>query len=109
MIPRMDQHGGAGSTPPTRLLTIIFIVLGLIGLFALWTGIRILIDPPDQPNAAVGPLLIGAVLTGVGVIMPFVLSRGRRMHDVRTALQQQRPGEPWAWREDWASGRITGS
>lgn len=90
-------------------MLIVFSALGLLGLFALWTGIRLLLSPPEQPNASVGPLLIGAVLTGVGVIMPFVLLRAGKRESYRTRAQRDHGSQPWMWREDWASGRITGT
>lgn len=90
-------------------MIIVFVGLGLLGLLALWTGIRLFLDPPEQPKAFIGPLLIGAVLSGIGIIMPFVLLRAGRREAYRTAARRERTGQPWTWREDWASGRITGA
>lgn len=105
----MEQHSDLRTPRPTRALIGVCLFLGLLGLLSLTAGVRFLLDPPDEPNAAVGPLLIGAILTGIGFIMPFVITRAQRTSAFRQQMRHERPGEPWAWREDWQSGRIKGS
>jgi hypothetical protein len=105
----MEQHNHLRTPRPSRAFIIVFVALGLIGVLALWTAVRLILHPPEQPNAFIGPLLIGSILTGIGVIMPFVLMRAGRREVFRAQMVRQNPGQPWSWREDWHAGRIIGS
>jgi hypothetical protein len=57
--------------------------------------------------AALG--FLGAVFAFVGVGLLVALVAGRRDARRREQLQEQYPGQPWLWREDWAAGRVNDS
>ncbi len=93
---------------PARALTFVFLALALLGAVGAFTGLRLLLREGAASKTFVGPLLTGTVLLAVGLVMPVVMARVRAGRHARERLRATRPGEPWAWREDWASGRIPG-
>lgn len=93
---------------PRALLAVFALLTGLGGL-ALWAGIPMLFSGEGDRRAAVGPLLIGCTLIGVGLGGGVMAWRQRGQQAVRERLRAQYPGQPWAWREDWTAGRVRGA
>ena len=94
---------------PSWTLLVVFAILVPLGALGTWKGIDLLRAPGEDPRAAIGPLLIGVALLGVGLAGALFVVRARAASASRERLRTARPGQPWAWREDWASGRIPGS
>lgn len=92
---------------PSRLLMVVFAVLGVVGAFTTWAGIDIFRS--TGPDAAIGPLILGIALMGIGTAGWFFVRFASRTAGQTTRLQAAHPGKPWAWREDWASGRVAGN
>lgn len=92
---------------PSRALMVVFAVLALMGAFTTWAGIDIFRSA--EPDAAIGPLILGIALMGIGTAGWFFVRFASRTAGQTTRLQAAHPGKPWAWREDWASGRVAGN
>lgn len=107
ILSAMPQLESVSAAAPRRL-TFVFAGLAILGAFGTWTGVRLLLTEGSGPKTFVGPLLTGVVLLVVGTVMPVVLSRARAARQARERLRAAHPGQPWAWREDWVSGRIAG-
>lgn len=102
------QASGRMRNAPAGCLAAIGIpmsLLGLLGVFAALKGVA-----KSEPWSEIaGPAIIGGIFTVVGLGLLFlarqIFVRGRKL----AQLQQQHPGKPWMWREDWAAGRIEDS
>lgn len=102
------QASGRMSHAPAGCLAGIAIpmsLLGLLGVFSALEGVA-----KSQPWSEIaGPAITGGIFTVVGLSLLLlarqVFVKGRK----KAQLQQQHPGKPWMWREDWASGRIEDS
>ncbi|MGE0354646.1 MAG: hypothetical protein AB7Q69_15625, partial [Gemmatimonadales bacterium] len=79
----------------------------LVGVVTGVTAVNSMVEgkPGDAGLLAIFALAFG----GVGFGMLAALLAGRRRLRRYLARREENPGEPWRWREDWASGRITDS
>jgi hypothetical protein len=103
MTPQEPESSG-----PPRLLRYVFLVLGAFGALSIWTSVKILLSTEADPTTAIGPLLSGVTLLGVGLVVPTVLRRRQAAVAAREQRRAADPDRPWTWREEWASGRISG-
>lgn len=96
-------------TGPPKVLVVVFAGLALLGAAVTWRGIEFLLSPDAPRDAVIGPLLVGIILMGAGIAGAVLVARAGTVRAVRDGLQAAHPGKPWAWREDWASGRVAGN
>lgn len=85
-------------------------------LLAAGGGTTCYLNPDDPANAVlypevrVGPLVAGVLFGLVFALVGYGLIAGawyaNRKLKREAAARAARPDEPWAWRDDWAAGRI---
>jgi hypothetical protein len=88
-------------------IALFLLPFGAVGLFATLLGIRRAMQGSMHDAGVL--LVIGPVFTGVAAIGWTLLLLGRRKQREQEALQARHPAQPWLWRSEWASGRLTDS
>ncbi len=91
--------------------------MGCIALFLLpFAGLALVTGGSGAQRAIQGHWLEGSVLVVLGAMFATVAVAGtaalmtaRKKLGEQQALKQANPEEPWRWRSDWASGRISDS
>ncbi len=74
------------------------------GIIALVQGIRLAAQ--GRLTESIGPGIAGLMFTTVGVGLIIASSKARKLADQKAARVAAAPGQPWLWREDWASRRV---
>jgi hypothetical protein len=80
----------------------------VFGLFALFSGIRKLVDGDGGAQNWLF-LPFGLVFCGIGFGLIYAAIYGGRILKKQQREQAEHPSEPWLWRDDWAQGRVQGS
>jgi hypothetical protein len=83
------------------------------------TPVMAYVDPSEPANAVLNrelrpsvltlQIVLGLVFAGVGVGLIKAVRYGAQKLATEQLQQARYPGEPWRWRADWATGRITSS
>jgi hypothetical protein len=101
----------------------LFALLGLVGLFLLYAGLRVLVTGErewgtgprivvtgDHWGVVVMSAAMGFIFAAIGVgYFYYVYLRRPLRHARRRALEARYPRQPWMLRRDWAARRVTGS
>jgi hypothetical protein len=99
--PRWSMLAGFGC------VALFLLPFGAVGVVAAWQALEKAKQGSMRDALFLGlfALVFGGVGFG-GLIALLVGSRNQKRRAVREAIH---PGEPWLWRDDWASGRIDDS
>jgi hypothetical protein len=94
----------SGSLLSKVLITLFLVPFAAVGLFTGYIAVKRLLDGNWEEGGfmLVFALVFGGVGLG-GMVAAIVASRKKKRQDARMTTYA---GQPWMWREDWATGNI---
>jgi len=101
---------GPPSLPPTTTaaaagcMTLFAMPFVAVGLFLIYQGGQQLVHGTGSSAVVMG--ISGLIFTGIAAGMIFGGVRARSSSAQLEARKAAAPGQPWLWRDDWASRRI---
>ncbi|MEO8030926.1 MAG: hypothetical protein ABJC74_07120 [Gemmatimonadota bacterium] len=102
--PRPAPTSGASPLLTQGCMLLFALPFAAGGIIALVQCIR----PATQGRLteAAGPGIAGLLFTTIGVGLIIGSSKARKLAEQKAARVAAAPGQPWLWREDWASRRV---
>lgn len=90
-------------------LTLFALPFAGVGVVTGYLAISMLIEGSSDWEQVIFLSIFGLTFGGVGFGLMFAAQWGKRKIAEDERLRGLHPDEPWLWKSEWASGRITGS
>ena len=107
---RIELGGTSGSSKSgAGCLTLFALPFAAVGVVTGYSAIKMLVEGVEDWQQVLFLSIFAVTFGGVGFGLMFAAQWGKRKLAEDERLRGLHPDQPWMWKSEWASGRISGS